>query len=89
MAMCWLLWSQPYVASGEPYLPVHDGQVLERLSMNAADSEAREIRALRTTLARDPRNLGVAAQLAARYIEVGRSEGDPRLFGQAQAVLAP
>lgn len=89
MAMCWLLWSQPYVASGEPYLPAHDGQVLERLSMNAADSEARKIRTLRTTLAHDPRNLGVAAQLAARYIEVGRSEGDPRLFGQAQAVLAP
>lgn len=89
MAMCWLLWSQPDVASSEPYLPAHDGQVLERLSLNAGDSGVREIRTLRTTLARDPRNLKVAAQLAARYIEVGRSEGDPRLFGQAQAVLAP
>lgn len=88
-AACWLLWNQPCVASGEPYLPADDGQVLERLSMNAADSEAREITTLRTTLARDPRNLGVATQLAARYIAVGRSEGDPRLFGKAQAVLAP
>lgn len=88
-AACWLLWNQPCVASGEPYLPADDTQVLERLSMNATDSEAREITTLRTTLARDPRNLGVATQLAARYIAVGRLEGDPRLFGKAQAVLAP
>lgn len=89
MASCWLLWSQPYIASGEPYRPAHDGQVLERLRLNAGDSVAREIRTMRTTLARDPRNLRVAAQLATYYLEVGRSEGDPRLFGQAQAVLAP
>ena len=89
MAFCWLLGSPSAVTAGEPYLPPHDGQVLERLTLSAGDAGTREIRTLRTTLARDPRNLDVAAQLAARYIEVGRSEGDPRFFGQAQAVLAP
>lgn len=77
------------MTSADPYLPKDDAQVLERLSLNAADPAAREIRALRTNLTRDPHNLGLATQLATRYIEQGRSEGDPRFLGQAQAVLAP
>jgi tetratricopeptide (TPR) repeat protein len=81
--------SQALVTWAEPYLPQNDAQVLERLTLNAADPVAREIRALRKTLSRDPQNLESAIQLAARYIELGRSEGDPRFLGQAQAVLAP
>jgi tetratricopeptide (TPR) repeat protein len=77
------------IASSEPYRPTDDGQVLERLSFNASDPVAREFDKLRTELRRNPDNLEFAVKLAARYIEQGRSEGDPRFLGQAQAVLNP
>lgn len=89
MAIAWLALSQPSLTSGEPFLPQQDAQILERLSFNAADPAAREIRALRASLLRDPQNLDVAVQLATKLIEQARSEGDPRFLGQAQAILTP
>ncbi len=89
MAIGWLALSLPSLASGEPFLPQQDAQVLERLSTNAADPVAREIRALRARLLRAPQNIDVAISLAIRLIEQARSEGDPRFLGQAQAILAP
>lgn len=77
------------IASSEPYRPTDDAQVLERLSFNASAPAARELHALRTGLRGNPRNLESAVKLATRYIEQGRSEGDPRFLGQAQAVLSP
>lgn len=85
----WLALSQPALTSGEPYLPQQDAQVLERLSFNAADPAAREIRALRANVLRYPDNVDLAILLATRLIEHARSEGDPRFLGQAQAILAP
>lgn len=73
----------------EPYRPTDDVHVLERLSFKASDSVAREIATLRTNVRENPRALASAIQLATRYIEQGRSEGDPRFIGQAQAVLSP
>ncbi|BFU95370.1 MAG: hypothetical protein NTNFB02_20920 [Nitrospira sp.] len=87
--LAWLTLSHSAETTAEPYRPEHDAQVLERLSFKATDPVAREIRALRNSLAADPRNLDLAVQLAARYIERGRSAGDPRFLGQAQAVLTP
>ncbi len=72
----------------EPYRPTDDRQVIERLSFKASDPIARELDSLRTDLRRNPRNLDSAVKLAARYIKQGRSEGDPRFLGQAQATLA-
>ncbi|HEX8750472.1 MAG TPA: hypothetical protein VF732_05100, partial [Nitrospira sp.] len=92
MVLTWLTWlmvSQALVASGEPFRPSDDRQVLERLSFNATNPVTREIRALRSHLAKNPRNLESAVRLSTRYIELSRSEGDPRFLGQAQAVLAP
>ena len=92
MVLLWLSWlmgSQAPVASGEPFRPTDDRLVLERLSFNPTDSVAREIRALRSNLARNPRHLESAVHLVTRYIELSRSEGDPRFLGQAQAILAP
>lgn len=77
------------MTSGEPFLPQQDAQVLERLTVKAADPVAREIRTLRAGLLHDPQNVDVAVSLATRLIEQSRSEGDPRFLGQAQAVLAP
>jgi tetratricopeptide (TPR) repeat protein len=74
---------------GRPFVPTDDGQVLERLPLNARDPLARELNALRARLAMQPGNLPLAVQLARRYIEIGRSSGDPRYAGYAEAVLRP
>ena len=76
-------------AYSEPYRPTDDAQVLERLSFKTSDPIAQKLSALRSDLQRNPNNLESAVQLATRYIEQGRSEGDPRFLGQAQATLNP
>jgi predicted Zn-dependent protease len=73
----------------EPFVPKDGAQVLETLRFKAFDPADKEIRALRARLNADPRNLGVACQLARRCIERSRSEADPRFLGRAQAALAP
>ena len=85
----WLFVSQPIMAAAEPFRPTNESEVLERLSFKTTDPAGQEIRALRNHLAKDPHNLESAVQLAGRYIERGRSEGDPRFLGQAQAILQP
>ena len=85
----WFMLSLAGIASSEPYFPTDDAQVLERLSFKASDPVSRELATLRTDLGRHPRNLESAVKLATRYIERGRSEGDPRFLGQAQAILSP
>ncbi|MGC4098208.1 MAG: hypothetical protein QM706_13920 [Nitrospira sp.] len=86
--LAWFMLSQLGTAHSEPYRPTDDAQVLERLSFNASDPIARKLETLRTDIRRNPRNLESAVQLATHYIEQSRSEGDPRLLGQAEAVLA-
>jgi len=83
----WFTLSQVDIAYSEPFRPTDDALVLEQLSFKSADPIARELDALRSDLRRNPRNLESAVKLATRYIEQGRSEGDPRFLGQAQAVL--
>ncbi len=85
----WFTLSQVGIAFPEPYRPTDDAQVLERLSFKASDPITRELDTLRGDLRRNPRDLESAVKLATRYIEQGRSEGDPRFLGQAQAVLSP
>jgi tetratricopeptide (TPR) repeat protein len=85
----WFMLSHVGAAYPEPYRPTDDRQVLQRLSLKASDPVARELDRLRTDLRRNPRNLESAVKLATRYIEQGRSEGDPRFLGQAQAILSP
>ncbi|MDF0676444.1 MAG: hypothetical protein P0120_19245 [Nitrospira sp.] len=85
----WFTLSQIGIASPEPYQPTDDAQVLERLTFKASDPVVRELEALRIDLRRNPRHLESAVKLATRYIDQGRSEGDSRFLGQAQAVLTP
>jgi Flp pilus assembly protein TadD len=85
----WFVLNEVGAAYPEPYQPTEDAQVLQRLSFRASDPVARELDSLRTNLRRNPRDLESAVKLATRYIEQGRSEGDPRFLGQAQAVLSP
>jgi tetratricopeptide (TPR) repeat protein len=89
MLFGWVTMIRIYPAYPEPYLPVDDAQILEQLSFKGADRVTRELATLRTKVRQNPRHLESAVKLAARYIEQGRSEGDPRFIGQAQAVLSP
>jgi predicted Zn-dependent protease len=75
-------------AAATPTIPASGAEVLERLPWRS-DPRQRELRALRDRLAQDPRDLARAAEVARRYIELGRRDADPRYFGYAQAALAP
>ncbi len=72
----------------EPYIPKNDGQVLEHVS-SSQDPLQRKLRPLRKAWEQDPKNLPLALQLAKRYREIGRTSGDPRYYGYAQATLFP
>jgi hypothetical protein len=78
----------PVLAAAAPRLPASGAEVLEVLPWRNSPQQ-RELRDLRASLAGSPRDLGRAATVARRYIELGRREADPRFFGYAQAALAP
>ena len=75
-------------ASAAPYEPTDETLVLERLPA-AGDAVNSELRRLREALSDDPQNLDLALGLARRYMELGRSEADPRYHGYAEAALRP
>ncbi len=81
----------PQAAASAPRVPTDPNEVVETLPFGsgAADPKSREAAALRTVLARDPKNLAVAARLAQLDIELSRERSDPRYLGHAQAALAP
>ncbi|MBC7944149.1 MAG: tetratricopeptide repeat protein [Burkholderiales bacterium] len=72
-----------------PFTPKYDAQIVETLRAQAANPAARELRAMRTELRKNPQNLELALHVARRYIEQSRAEADPRYLGYAQAALAP
>ena len=76
-------------ADAAPFVPTSDGQVLERLPSKGGDVQERQLRALRDQLAKQPTSLSIALKLARRYVDMGRTSGDPRYAGYAEAVLAP
>lgn len=76
-------------ASGAPFIPQSDAEVLERLPFKAGDPAMRQLRALRDQLTAEPENLAAAARLAQGYLDMGRETSDPRYTGYAQAALAP
>lgn len=77
------------VAHAAPFLPASDLTILERLSTTPGESGRvnQSTRAMRATLARDPKNVDLAVRMAQLYVSRSRSESDPRLLGQAQAAL--
>lgn len=72
-----------------PYVPSDDAQVLERARIAKSGPLSRELKLLRAQLSRDPANLGLALQLAQRYVAAMRSTSDPRYLGYAEAALMP
>jgi Tfp pilus assembly protein PilF len=84
-----IAWALLVPAHAAPYIPESDQQVLETLPASFGSPLQRELRALRSALAADPRNLDKAIALARRYYQLVAAEGDPRYIGYAQAALAP
>lgn len=76
-------------AVAAPRIPVDGHEVLERLPTTMGDQRMRELAPLRAALQRDPRDVRTAVTLARAYVETGRTTGDPRYAGYAEAVLAP
>jgi tetratricopeptide (TPR) repeat protein len=70
----------------EPYIPANDAVVLAQVP---AASQLRQFQAVRRALAMNPDDLSAALALSGAYLNVGRSEGDPRFISYAQAVIAP
>jgi Flp pilus assembly protein TadD len=83
-----LLLLSPTATWAAPFLPTDDSQVIERLPTPAGGTK-RELRDLRDALAKNPDDLGLAVRLARRYVEIGRTEADPRYYGHAEALLQP
>ncbi|HVS24180.1 MAG TPA: hypothetical protein VMU03_10690, partial [Gammaproteobacteria bacterium] len=75
-------------ALGAPFVPADGSQVLERLPPRSG-REWQAIATLRAELEREPRSASAAAELAQRYLELFRAEGEPRLVAYAQRALAP
>jgi tetratricopeptide (TPR) repeat protein len=71
-----------------PFVPTSDSQILERLPFTANDPTVRELRIMHQGLKKQPENLPLALRLARGYMELGRTTGDPRYAGYAQAALA-
>jgi hypothetical protein len=75
-------------ALAEPVRPRDDATVL--LTVPAGQSRvASDLRVAKADLSRDPKDLIGALRVARLAIEQGRMWSDPRLYGEAQAALAP
>ncbi len=94
--LCLAVFSSATLAA--PYLPPSDLTPLEKLATRindstrtsgspAAGASGPSSRAMRTLLARDPKNLDLALRVAQVNMARARSESDPRFLGQAQAAL--
>jgi len=75
-------------ANAAPYIPSSGAQVLERLPGGLAPAR-RALQEARSALRAHPHDLALATNLAQRYIEQSRRDGDPRYLGYAQAALVP
>lgn len=71
----------------EPYMPAGDGEVLEHVAKSVP--ERQQLRSLRQQVAEKPADPASALALARFYIELGRTESDPRYYGRAESVLLP
>lgn len=74
----------------QPFVPTNDSEILERLpTMLLPSSTFQEVKQLRSKLEDSSDDWMTASRLAERYIEIARSQSDPRYMGYAQAILEP
>lgn len=72
-----------------PFAPRDDNEVIERLPLKPSDPALRDLRAMNAQRKASPFDLDLAIRVARGYFDLGRSSGDPRYVGYAQAALAP
>lgn len=70
----------------QPYIPSNDAIVLEHLPSATA---LKSLAPLRRQLADKPQDLDTALKLAKQFIDLGRTQADPRFLGYAEAALGP
>lgn len=70
------------------YIPASEQTVVAVLP-SYLQTHSAEIRGFKRILEQDPYALEASADLARLYIELGRSEADPRYYGYAETVLQP
>jgi hypothetical protein len=75
------------IARAAPFIPSDDAQVLERLPPRTG-AEWDAIRKLRAETTADSSSAELAAELARRYLDLFRVEGDPRLVAYAKTAIA-
>ena len=73
----------------EPFVPINDDQVLERVRPEREVEGWRSARRLRSQLRQHPGDRGLAVRYASQALELARALGDPRHIGYAQAALEP
>jgi tetratricopeptide (TPR) repeat protein len=66
-----------------------DDAIIAEVPARRRDPMVRAIDRLGQTLARQPRDVATATELAELALQVQRRSGDPRFLGRAQAALAP
>jgi len=71
-----------------PYVPASADTVLQHVPASS-DPRVRQFDQLRADVRRHPRDMPRALKLADAYIGYGRSTGDARYLGRAQAVIDP
>lgn len=70
------------------YTPQSDQAVITVLPSFLQTNSA-EIRQFKAVLAQDPQSVEASSGLARLYVELGRTESDPRYYGYAEALLQP
>ncbi|MEO8809739.1 MAG: hypothetical protein ABI386_05800 [Rhodanobacter sp.] len=71
-----------------PYLPASADVVLQQVP-SSSDPRVRQFDQLRADVHRHPTDMSLTLKLADAYIGYGRSTGDARYLGRAQAVIDP
>ncbi|MEO0530668.1 MAG: hypothetical protein AAF266_08835 [Planctomycetota bacterium] len=74
------------IVAGKPYVPADESEVLETLP-TIIFAQRDKVALLRERLSSEPGNEQLAATIAQHYVDVGKSEGDPRFFGYARAAI--
>ncbi|MFI0400037.1 MAG: tetratricopeptide repeat protein [Thiolinea sp.] len=82
--LCVLAFSPALPAAA--YTPQSDQAVITVLP-DFLQTNSAEIRQFKAVLAQDPHSVEASAGLARLYIELGRTESDPRYYGYAEALL--
>ena len=78
-----LVWG---ISHASPHTPSDDSIVLEHVPAAAA---TQRLAPLRARVASDPGDLESAIALARGYIDIGRTNADPRFVSYAEATLSP